>query len=607
MHHMPWIFAKRKQRNSMTQTQSSGPKLVRSYASKNFEYIPSPSPSSSSSPRSSTVQQARCREAASFRIEGNDGELDFIYQSLGISGPDDFEIPRELWDAIKSTSLDVTQQSKLRQFDLVRSEEPKNLEVEGVDDDLYSNYEDIFLKSEVVGAGNMCVSEDPEKHEVQGFVDDLCARFEDSVNASEVVSANKRNCVSGGNKGIKGDRPPFLLTPPPAMSLPPLDNMCSTWDLVKALAPDGDHGLPLRNWETFHSPVEDKEDGENADQVTLNESRFWETVVLSGSCSFTTSQDDDSSSATTEPVSIISPVGRLRAYITGWVKGELLGQGSFGKVYKAFASDGSFFAVKEVSLLDKGSQGKQSIFQLEQEIELLSQFRHDNIVQYLGTDKDESKLYIFLELVTEGSLASLYQTYRLRDSQVSSYTRQILLGLKYLHDRNIVHRDIKCANILVASNGMVKLADFGLAKATKLNDLKSCKGSAFWMAPEVVNQRNEGYGLSADIWSLGCTVLEMLTSHVPYHPLEFVQALFRIGKGLPPPIPDSLSKDACDFVLQCLRNERCLGHLEDGITCEVNDIRIRCQTALSEEVDRVFAPISCFLPELVSSCNVGKS
>ncbi|KAI3671389.1 hypothetical protein L2E82_53340 [Cichorium intybus] len=105
-----------------------------------------------------------------------------------------------------------------------------------------------------------------------------------------------------------------------------------------------------------------------------------------------------------------------------------------------FGRHGLFFAVKEVSLLDEGSQGKQSIVQLEQEISLLSQFKHYNIVRYLGTDTGDGKLYIFLELVTKGSLASLYQKYHLGDSQVSVYTRQILSGLTYLLERNVVHR-----------------------------------------------------------------------------------------------------------------------------------------------------------------------
>ncbi|KAL0314252.1 UNVERIFIED_CONTAM: Mitogen-activated protein kinase kinase kinase [Sesamum angustifolium] len=201
----------------------------------------------------------------------------------------------------------------------------------------------------------------------------------------------------------------------------------------------------------------------------------------------------------------------------------------------------------EVSLLDQRDEGKQHIIQLEQEIALLSQFEHENIVQYYGTKKDQSHLYIFLELV-KGSLLSLYQKYNLRDSQVSAYTRQILHGLKYLHDRNVLHRDIKCANILVDTNGSVKLADFGLAKATKLNDVKSCKGTALWMAPE-----EPRLWLAADIWSLGCTVLEMLTRRFPYSNLEAMTALFRIGSGERPPIPDSLSSDARDFILTCLQ------------------------------------------------------
>ncbi|KAI8012868.1 Mitogen-activated protein kinase kinase kinase 1 [Camellia lanceoleosa] len=352
-----------------------------------------------------------------------------------------------------------------------------------------------------------------------------------------------------GGGGIKGIRPP-VLAPPPGISVPVIDNTCSTWDIFKSFAPDGDLGSSSSARGFLSS--DDEEDEDIVKREEVNVVRMVETAVLSESGSFTpTSNDDDSSSTTT---SNISPNGGFRRINPSWQKGDLLGSGSFGSVYEGIDDGGFFFAVKEVSLLDQGDQGRQSIYQLEQEIALLSQFQHENIVQYYGTDKDESKLYIFLQLVTKGSLLKLYQKYELRDSQVSSYTRQILHGLKYLHEKNVVHRDIKCANILVDANGSVKLADFGLAKVTKLNDVKSCKGTPFWMAPEVVKRRNQGYGLAADIWSLGCTVLEMLTRQIPYSHLECqMQALFRIGKGEPPPVPDSLSIDARNFIFKCLQ------------------------------------------------------
>ncbi|AEE82648.1 putative mitogen-activated protein kinase [Arabidopsis thaliana] len=240
--------------------------------------------------------------------------------------------------------------------------------------------------------------------------------------------------------------------------------------------------------------------------------------------------------------------------ITSWLKGQLLGRGSYASVYEAISEDGDFFAVKEVSLLDKGIQAQECIQQLEGEIALLSQLQHQNIVRYRGTAKDVSKLYIFLELVTQGSVQKLYERYQLSYTVVSLYTRQILAGLNYLHDKGFVHRDIKCANMLVDANGTVKLADFGLAEASKFNDIMSCKGTLFWMAPEVINRKDsDGNGSPADIWSLGCTVLEMCTGQIPYSDLKPIQAAFKIGRGTLPDVPDTLSLDARHFILTCLK------------------------------------------------------
>lgn len=99
---------------------------------------------------------------------------------------------------------------------------------------------------------------------------------------------------------------------------------------------------------------------------------------------------------------------------------------------------------------------------------MMRRLQHPNIVQYLGTCQRDGALYIFLELVKMGSLHSILKKYhRFPESLIRSYTRQILHGLVYLHKQNTVHRDIKCANVLVDSRGQVKLADFGMAKTVR--------------------------------------------------------------------------------------------------------------------------------------------
>ncbi|KAG7615302.1 putative mitogen-activated protein kinase kinase kinase 9 STE-STE11 family [Arabidopsis thaliana] len=353
--------------------------------------------------------------------------------------------------------------------------------------------------------------------------------------------------IGGGIKGVR----PSVLKPPPVMKLPPVDLPGSSWDILTHFAPDSE----IVRRPSSSSSSENDCDEEDAEDDKVEKEETGDMFIqlddtTDEACSFTTNEGDSSSTVSnTSPICVSG--GSIN---TSWQKGQLLRQGSFGSVYEAISEDGDFFAVKEVSLLDQGSQAQECIQQLEGEIALLSQLKHQNILRYRGTDKDESNLYIFLELVTQGSLLELYRRYQLRDSLVSLYTKQILDGLKYLHHKGFIHRDIKCATILVDANGTVKLADFGLAKVSKLNDIKSCKETLFWMAPEVINRKDsDGYGSPADIWSLGCTVLEMCTGQIPYSDLEPIQAIFRIGRGTLPDVPDTLSLDARHFILKCLK------------------------------------------------------
>uniref|UniRef100_A0A453BPG1 mitogen-activated protein kinase kinase kinase n=1 Tax=Aegilops tauschii subsp. strangulata TaxID=200361 RepID=A0A453BPG1_AEGTS len=171
-----------------------------------------------------------------------------------------------------------------------------------------------------------------------------------------------------------------------------------------------------------------------------------------------------------------------------WQKGKLLGSGTFGCVYEATnRNTGALCAMKEVNIIPDDAKSAESLNQLEQEIKFLSQFKHENIVQYYGSDTIEDRFYIYLEYVHPGSINKYVKQHygAITESVVRNFTRHILRGLAFLHGQKIMHRDIKGANLLVDINGVVKLADFGMAKhlSTAAPNL-SLKGTPYWMAPE---------------------------------------------------------------------------------------------------------------------------
>ncbi|CAL4981379.1 unnamed protein product [Urochloa decumbens] len=269
-------------------------------------------------------------------------------------------------------------------------------------------------------------------------------------------------------------------------------------------------------------------------------------------------QDDSRSPSSPQPLPLPPGSPCLPSRSLQWKKGKLLGSGTFGQVYLGFNSEGGqMCAIKEVKVISDDSNSKECLRQLNQEIVLLSQLSHPNIVQYYGSDLSNETLSVYLEYVSGGSIHKLLQEYGpFGETVLRNYTAQILSGLAYLHGRNTVHRDIKGANILVDPNGDIKLADFGMAKhISAYTSIKSFKGSPYWMAPEVIMNSN-GYSLSVDIWSLGCTILEMATARPPWSQYEGVAAIFKIGNSKDiPDIPDHLSSEAKSFLKLCLQRD----------------------------------------------------
>eukprot|EP00357_Protocruzia_adherens_P010609 CAMPEP_0115039414 /NCGR_PEP_ID=MMETSP0216-20121206/44013_1 /TAXON_ID=223996 /ORGANISM="Protocruzia adherens, Strain Boccale" /LENGTH=857 /DNA_ID=CAMNT_0002420047 /DNA_START=224 /DNA_END=2797 /DNA_ORIENTATION=+ len=244
--------------------------------------------------------------------------------------------------------------------------------------------------------------------------------------------------------------------------------------------------------------------------------------------------------------------------IRNWQSAEILGYGSFGRVVFGLNNEtGELMAVKQVHWAGTSNQAVDDrVKALAVEIDVLSQLRHKNIVRYVGTSRDQDNLNIFLEYVAGGSIASLLKRYgNFNENLIRIYTKQILEGLEYLHAHNVIHRDIKGANVLVDENSCCKLSDFGTAKmiCSGLDDNLSLQGTPNWMAPEVVKQT--GHGRHADIWSVGCTVLEMATGRPPWSEFKNqITALFQIAQSAKTPtIPENLSEELEDFLTLCLQ------------------------------------------------------
>ncbi|RLV95785.1 Serine/threonine-protein kinase STE11 [Spathaspora sp. JA1] len=250
---------------------------------------------------------------------------------------------------------------------------------------------------------------------------------------------------------------------------------------------------------------------------------------------------------------------------TNWVKGARIGSGSFGTVYLGMnPHTGELMAVKQIPLPTENNHHntdiERSMAEQQREMTLLKELDHENIVRYFGSTTDESFLNIFLEYVPGGSVQSMLNSYGpFEEPLIRNFIRQVLIGLNYLHGEDIIHRDIKGANILIDIKGTVKIGDFGISRKVSSIDEEdemfkktgrraSLQGSVFWMAPEVVKQTV--YTKKADIWSVGCLIVEMFTGRHPFPDLSQMQALFRIGSHIPPQIPEWCTQEAKDFLTE---------------------------------------------------------
>ncbi|GMJ05081.1 mitogen-activated protein kinase kinase kinase 15 [Hibiscus trionum] len=243
-----------------------------------------------------------------------------------------------------------------------------------------------------------------------------------------------------------------------------------------------------------------------------------------------------------------------------WIRGPAIGRGATATVSLAMAiPSGEIFAVKSTELC-------HSTF-LQRENYVLSKLSCPHIVKYMGYDvtneaNGKATYNLCMEYVAGGTLSDEIRRVggRLGEEKVRLYTQQILQGLSYLHVNGVAHCDIKSQNILIGKDG-AKIADLGCAKLMGKDseyggfDMSAISGTPAFMAPEVA--RGEEQGFEADIWALGCTIIEMSTGNSPWLELtDPVSALYKIGfSGDVPEIPRWLSEEGKDFVGKCLKRD----------------------------------------------------
>lgn len=227
-----------------------------------------------------------------------------------------------------------------------------------------------------------------------------------------------------------------------------------------------------------------------------------------------------------------------------------LGDGAFGKVYKAQNKETNQYAAAKMCTLED----EENLSDHMVEIDILSEIKHSNIVELYEAFSIDDKLWMLIEYCDGGALDSIMVELEkpLTEPQVAYVCKHMCAGLNHLHKNKVIHRDLKAGNVLLTMDGGVKLADFGVSAKNKHTMQKhdTFIGTPYWMAPELVlceTFRDNPYDFKVDIWSLGITLIEFAQMEPPNSEMSPMRVLLKIQKSDPPKL-DQPSKWSKSFV-----------------------------------------------------------
>ncbi|DBB05985.1 TPA: hypothetical protein ACH3X3_009975 [Trebouxia sp. C0006] len=239
-----------------------------------------------------------------------------------------------------------------------------------------------------------------------------------------------------------------------------------------------------------------------------------------------------------------------------YIKGQMLGKGSFGAAYLVTCkADGQKYVLKEIDISRMQRSEREGA---EQEAKVLQALHHPNVVSCKEAFVTGGKLCILMDYCSEGDLANALKKRNgavLPEAVLLDWFVQLCLGLKHVHDRKILHRDIKTQNVFMSAGGLLKLGDFGVSKvlSSTMQLAKTGVGTPYYLSPEIC--QNRGYNAKSDVWSLGCVLYEMATLRHPFDAPNMRQLATKIVRGSYLPIASSYSKGLKDLVDMTLRTD----------------------------------------------------